>query len=196
VTYRDLIATLADLTQSACQQASGGRTDTCILSTHVLIEACRYHGIAASPLPVRVLVANAAAWEAIRDGIVMDEWPSDAHTVGFDDRHPDALGPRAGRWPGHLVAAVKPGGGEPRVLVDAAFAQFARPERGLLVEPWLAAEFPAPWSDECPLVGGMPGGGGVVYGPTSGVLSSGWRYSPDWVGDVKGVVAAVIRASK
>jgi hypothetical protein len=167
------------------------RRDSCIASARVAIGVCRYWGIPARPLAVRVAAYTRIAWDQrdVLDGLPAELWPEGAWAVGIaGGRH------RQGRWNGHLVALaeVPPG----TWLLDPSLDQLARPGRGLAVA---AAAFALPqgWDGDPAFEHAWeaPDGGPVIiYGPLD---DDGWRDSPNWAKQdqiIRRVTGAAIRA--
>lgn len=105
----------------ALARAVGG-IDHCILFTRMAVDVCRKRGIGAKALPVSVaMTADADPEVKILLGIEGHE-PKDA---------PDDL------WDGHLVAIL-----DRRLLLDLSIDSVARPELGLVPEPFVAEVSP------------------------------------------------------
>ena len=164
------------------------RHDSCIASTRVTLEVCRYWGLAARPQAVKVQAFTPQAWQqraALRN-VPVDKWPKGAWSVGIagSGKH----GP--GRWDGHLVAL------HGRWLIDPSLDQLARPQHGLLV---LASAFrmPEQWGgalaeDEVGMVT-MPDGTVIIY---ESLDDQEWRQSPNWSAKspaIKRVTGAAIK---
>jgi hypothetical protein len=164
---------------------------SCISSVRILTEVLDYFGHSSEPLPCTTMVFNAKGYELAEQGVPVDQWPPEAHSVG-------ALGsgrlkPEVNGWDGHLVALV-----EDHWLVDPSLDQFSRPERGITTVPvvldvtmWTDRSRACQW--------GRPDGQVLVYQvmPSPGP----WRESPDWCGRenlklFRSAIAASIRTLK
>lgn len=78
--------------------------NSCVEDTRTGIEALAHHGITARPVAVDVLAGTRAAYQLVRDGVPVSQWPDDAWTVGVDHREP----PRTpSSYNGHLVLTVR-----------------------------------------------------------------------------------------
>lgn len=163
------------------------RVDSCIASTRVTIEVCRYWGLMARPQPTRVQAFTPTAWK-LRDELVslpVEQWPPGAYSVGV------AGGDHApGRWNGHLVAV------QGRWIIDPSIDQLARPQHGLLVQAsaWL---MPEAWAgklapDETGQVA-LPDGTVIIY---EALDDWKFRQSPNWSAKlpaIKRVTGAAIK---
>jgi hypothetical protein len=168
-------------------EVSGGRRDTCISAASFGVEILKAFGISAKPLPVRVLVTTADAWEeTLRGGTL----PATGYSlgIGFGDPMPGCYG-------GHLVVLV-----EKTVLLDLTLDQAERPSRGIPLRPeWFGPIDP----DFVSGVETAEGFGRIDPPIRIGYLRMSvddpevtrWRKSPDWVrrGELKPVIGTVIR---
>lgn len=162
--------------------------NSCIASTRILTEVLRYFGYASEPLPCTTLVFNAAGYDYATREVPTDQWPIEAHSVG-------AVGsgryrPETNAWDGHLVAIV-----DGRWLADPSLDQFARPQRGINVDPvvldisdWHDRSRANHWQRE----------DGVVIAYQAMRNPGPWRNAPDWSGKgnmrlFKPAIAAAIR---
>lgn len=113
-------------------QKALGRTDTCVLTTRILLDILRERGFHGAPLPMSVAAYNdiGTTW--------LETHGSPRHHDHFEELR--AAGgwivtcgfghePEGPGWAGHLVCAVDD------VLIDATLDQFSRPERGINLAP-------------------------------------------------------------
>lgn len=149
--------------------------DSCIVSTAVFIDVADWLGLDASPAAVDVLAANPAALRVMATDPMppVDQWPSEAWTVGVLSSEP----PREGGWPGHLVAILH---GRRDRLVDVSADQLDRPSRGLRVPFPVLGRLPERWGDGEECVTHLHASGTMLrWTHRSG--NTAWRESPNWV---------------
>jgi hypothetical protein len=133
----------------------------CINGARVAVRALEQLGVKAKPVSVRLMFANAAARALIEAEVPVEEWPTEAWSVGVA---PGATAPpRAGRWGGHLMVE-----GDGWTL-DVSFDQMARPGRLVTEGPLVAAL-------------NLPDEGWVVFDDVLGqrLLLATWRANNGW----------------
>jgi hypothetical protein len=112
-------------------QAEFGRYDCCILSTRVAIEIAAYFGVHVRPMPVRVVLLNAAFAKHLDEGDGdVRKWADidGSHSVGIGLGFHDGQD-RHNLWNGHLIAA------SPDYFADFAIQQAERPAKGIITGP-------------------------------------------------------------
>jgi len=154
----------------AAIEAEFGRYDCCILSTRLAIEVAAHFGIHVRPMPVSVVLLNAAFAKHIDEGDYdVRKWAEvdGSHSVGI------GLGFHEGQdrynlWNGHLIAAA------PDCFGDFSIQQAERREKGIVTGPSVIA----------PLTGASSW---RVIEPASGTeiqyhrtRDTRYRLSPDW----------------
>lgn len=179
----ELIGLLATEMRPLVQEHYPGMP-TCVLSTRIAYDVCRYYGVACEPLSV-VLIAGNERWV---EWMVSLDWkptaetplPEGAWSVGVDPNRPAARN----RWNGHLVLSVAGG------ILDCDLGYWARPGQGIH----------------------LPGGAFFVNGPDAYTAPEGglvlyrervlddriWARSRDWNGRGrrKRIVGSLIRQAK
>jgi hypothetical protein len=114
----------------------GGKRDSCVLSTRVGYDVCRYFGVQAKPTVVRAFAFN-EAWARVADE--QPELLADPDDAKWEDARMEGAWALAideedhgtpGRFAGHLVLVAA---GEPDWFLDLTAGQFSRPERGLTI---------------------------------------------------------------
>jgi hypothetical protein len=188
--FRDEDVLLADIAGAARAAVLRDYTETsCILTTRVIIETCRYFGIAARPQAVTVQAFNPQAWDLAQRKVPLADWPPEAHSLGIIRRSPVA----AGVWNGHLVAVTD----SPPFLLDGSLDQASRPKAGIDLRP-LVVQLPD---------GGMaPAGQQLRFTRHDGVViiyekldDPSWRTSRNWrrrAPEVRDVTGRAVRAVK
>jgi hypothetical protein len=119
-------------------RADCGRSDTCILTTRVLIGVLARRSIPAQAVAMQIATYNPMAARYVRE----HGFPNDAAAVAALDAAGGYIGiagsgeapQRKGRWDGHLVAFVNA-----CWLVDATLDQMSRPQRNVHFEPLVAS---------------------------------------------------------
>lgn len=147
--------------------------DSCIASTAVFLDVTAWLGLDASPAPVEVLAANPGGLREMAAATPrpVEQWPEDAWTVGIVAGQE----PRAGGWPGHLVAVLH---GQRERLVDVSADQMDRPQRGLRVPSPVLGRLPDGWGASTPCVTHLHEHGTMLrWTPTE---DTSWRDSPNW----------------
>lgn len=159
----------------------------CILATKAGVDALRYFGVRAAPLPVQLEVLNpvfAAHIEAGGDpgALTVD---SGAWVVAID---PDTPTNREG-WNGHLVLHLP----DTNELVDLTLDQTRRRHKQIEVNPARCA-LPSGFFDGEPLIF-MMNGCRVGYRYRADLRGT-WQHSPDWRINPKKTTGPMIRRMK
>ena len=111
------------------------RHDVCIYSARVVIEVAKHFGIDVKPLPVRVVVYNAAFARHVENGEEpnIEAWKADgSYSVGIGYGVPQGAPPG---WNGHM--AVQAAG----AFGDFSIRQAERPRHGIITGPGLAGAY-------------------------------------------------------
>lgn len=178
---RLLLHQVASLTRAVTAQAPLA-ANTGVFTTRVACTVLDRLGVPACPQPVYVAVYNHAAWQASRNGVPAQEWPSTAHAVHLDEHALTASTRRV--WNGHLVVTAPSPDGS--LLIDLTADQFDRPIRDLIVGGPVLADLPGPgpWHPDQPVVTarGTEPDAIVVYRPIPAEHphAAGWRHAPAW----------------
>jgi hypothetical protein len=104
---RELFEAMGPLV-SPTLEALFGRRDLCVLATRVAIDVAAYFGVQAAPMPVKVVLYNAAFARHIADEFAgvdradVASWGDGSYSVGIGYGAPE----RAGAWDGHLIAVA------------------------------------------------------------------------------------------
>lgn len=150
-------------------EAEFERRDLCILATRVAIEVAAYFGIDAKPVPVKVIVYNAAFarhvavnFEDVEDRGSPSTWGDNSWSVGVGMGRPH----EPGRWDGHLIAVA----GD--VFGDYSIQQVERPQYNIQTGPAVVGPYTPPmWKAE------NATGTVIEY---SRIEAKEWRNAPDW----------------
>ena len=116
---------------SAAVEAEFGRYDCCILTTRLAIEIAAHFGLHVRPMPVKVVLINAAFAKHVDEGDYnVEKWsPIDgSHSVGIGcgfERGKDTQN----LWNGHLIAAA------PDCFGDFSIRQAERLAKGIVTGP-------------------------------------------------------------
>jgi hypothetical protein len=163
----------------------------CLTASRAGIDALRYFGVEALPVPVEALVGNPAfvASEAeMRAGTLSEE---DAVARGVRYLQIDLTSQRDNGWPGHMVVGVPAAD----ALLDLDLGQFNRPEKSIVLPR--AASFAVDsdfWADPDAATGYLVAGCRVVYHRIAPVRP--WTGAPDWRKHGPRVAGPVIRKLK
>lgn len=176
------------------------RNRSCVLAARVAVDVLRYFGNRARMLPVHVIAFNAAAHQAVVDGVPEHQWPPEAHNVGTKaaDGTPNLY---EDGWWGHMVVLAdrvpRAGRGDPAgMLLDPALDQLARPEHEILLTPCaflVPGDVTLDGPDPDPVGMPLPDGGLVLYQQTT---NRDWRNGGDWrrTHDTAAITGDAIRA--
>lgn len=142
----------------------------CIAATWIGLQVLQHFEIEARHHPVRVDLLNGALVEAARSGEDLtrsdDLLTRGAWAISVDPSRPGEYRNASG-WIGHLVILTADR------LVDLAFGQFRRPEKGLDVPDAHALPF-----ESFPAIFTGAGGSALVYHDDA--ENRGYRRAPDW----------------
>lgn len=145
----------------------------CIMASKVGREVLAYFGIVAEAVAVDMVVGNAVWWAWVTAGMI-DAMPDEAWSVATVEVKTPTTG-----FDGHVLLHL------PAVpaLLDLDFQQFARPKKGIIVEPTLLLPLDAQAAERfrpggAPLLFTQPGTGVVIH--LERTARTDWRRSPDW----------------
>lgn len=108
----------------------------CILGTRTLFEALRKLGHESRIVPVEALFMNREAASLMAHGILVEDWPPSAWSVGAVRNAP------GDGYPGHLILTTTVEEGT--FLLDSSTGQFRRDQKGMLIPPTMLVELPDP----------------------------------------------------
>lgn len=127
----DIVAALTKVARPVILREFEARS--CIASTRIGIDALKYFGINALPIPLRIMIFNSEALEMLQAGKDLDEIRTETlkymatdpggpwtMAVGAEIENSDG-------WAGHLVVGLP----QMRLLVDLSIDQAHRPLKGL-----------------------------------------------------------------
>jgi hypothetical protein len=153
----------------------------CIATVAVLCRVFRHYGFKARPLPVAVIIRNRKMVEAVAKGMAIPDDPkalrawmeaTGSWSLGIV---PESALESAMRgyaaFGGHLVCHVQD------VLVDASLDQASRPERDIVLPPFLATAARADFLEGRKALVGKVNGCEVTYRT---LRTAEWRKSADW----------------
>lgn len=176
---------------------SGGRSDTCIYSTGVLLRTLRELALPAHPLTVHATAIN-RDWLEYADlinrggdpDLILQRLTEEGKTpkmvgIGFGPNGETSGRSPSGGWNGHLVAVTEPlrilqeDGSYlwPRYLIDSSLDQGSRPESGLLLRP-LVSPVPSDFVQEGGVLESPDGSVAVRYETSPEDVS--YMDAPDW----------------
>lgn len=175
----DLLPLLTKLAPEEIRRELPDKRDICVLSTRLGYDVLRYFGVESRPVVVRALAFNpaAVAWIDEHGLDLSDEQKeeydaSGAWVVAIDEEDHGI----PGRFPGHLVLHVP----SERALVDLSLAQFARPNRGIVLPDAHIFDVPEDFfRDNGQVVYSLDGGGKLIYGYRKRAARD-FRSSGDW----------------
>lgn len=157
------------------------RGGTCIETTRAAVAVLRRLRLDARPLPVAVHAVNARAELLHVRRVPVEQWPSDAWSVGIVDlgvQSYDSLDEPSRRtgWAGHLIVAG------PDWLLDLTAQQFSRPDHDLHIDgAMLGLSLRFDPTREGTRVA-LPRGGAIRYLPQP--WHKAWRSTPAWRQDI------------
>lgn len=177
------------------ETVDGRRRGRCIEAVRIATAVLPAAGVACRPMPCDALVYNAAARELVTAGVPLADWPAAAHSLGVAVDG-DAYAER-GMVPGGRGGALEPGGSlsEPYRrsgwaghlvtvgdgwLLDLTAGQFARPDRGIVVEDAIAGPLE---EASAGVEVDLDEGGILVYRWRPEAAR--WRRTPAWRQDVR-----------
>jgi hypothetical protein len=169
VTARELFELLAPLVAPAVEEVFH-RRDLCVLTTRIAIDVASYFDIHVEPLPVKVILYNAAFARHVEAGFAGVErgnpaaWGDGSWSVGIGFCAPPDGTPK---WDGHLIA-----------VADGCFADFSiqqaeRVEHDIITGPAIVGPYGrVGWNCTHEESGTV-----VEYKRTG---DDSWRTAPDW----------------
>ena len=140
----------------------------CVNGTRVATRVLRRFGIKAKPVSVHFVLFNQQALQLWRAGVPVEEWPSEAWSLGVGPENMSAGG-GVELWPGHLVAE---GNGW---TLDVSARQFHRPGRLTVDEP-LVFDFNLPHTGGISTTDSLSQTLMIARWPDN----NGWRQAPGW----------------
>lgn len=160
MTFKDLAALLHSW--EAVTRETPLAPNHCILGTRTLYEALRKLGADPRIVTVEALAMNREAASLMDRGILVEDWPPTAWSVGAVTSAPGT------GYPGHLVLVVTVDDGT--FLLDSSTGQFLREHKGMMIPPTLMVQVPNPdWPTEP---------GVSVRFDTPGWMMS-WKWAPE-----------------
>lgn len=169
MTDREFFALMGPLVAPMLEEG-WGRRDLCILATRVAVETARFFGFQAAPMPVSMVVYNAAFakhvdvnFADVDDPYTPSSWGDGSWSVGIKSQMPE----RPNQWNGHLIAIANDCFG------DFSIQQAERLQHGIHTGTALVG----PYRGERMWKATNQTGTVVEY---SRMTSDRWRNAPDW----------------
>jgi hypothetical protein len=181
MTTRELLEAMAPFVAPTIVKAFG-RRDLCILTARIVVDVGQYFGVDLQPLPVRVLLYN-AAYDKSTQSVNFD--PKDPSTfisgawnvgIGFDT-------PKPGKWNGHLIVVGQ------NYFGDFSIQQGERLDRNILTGPAIVG--PYHWREQW---GAVENTSGTIV-EYQRIVDDRWKKAPDWrtQNRRRPIVASIIR---